>query len=91
MRKNLIVKGMVIGAIVGGALTLFDRDTRLSVNQKIKTTNRKTNYYLHHPSEFVAEVRNQYQAISETLIRGIDTTLAYMADIQRMIDQEEQK
>ncbi|CQR47279.1 hypothetical protein BN1058_01587 [Paraliobacillus sp. PM-2] len=91
MKKNLLAKGIIVGAVVGGALTLFDPDTRMMVNQKLKKVNRKTTYFMHHPSDFIAEIRNQYQSVSTSIIRGFDTSVYFINEFQKIMDQTDIK
>ncbi|WP_079708793.1 YtxH domain-containing protein [Paraliobacillus ryukyuensis] len=87
MGKNLLVKGMILGALAGGALTLFDHDTRKEVKYKVKKINSRTTYYFRHPSDFVAEVRNQYQAASTMMTRQLNTASKFLADMEVLIEQ----
>ncbi|WP_182201471.1 hypothetical protein [Paraliobacillus salinarum] len=91
MKKNLLAKGMIVGAVVGGALTLLDRDTRMSVKGKLKNVNQKTTFFMTHPSDFVSEVRNQYETVSRTMLDGFDTAIALISKFEKTVEQIEEK
>ncbi|MFB1050933.1 hypothetical protein [Paraliobacillus sp. JSM ZJ581] len=91
MKKSLLTKGIVVGAIVGGALTFFDRDTRMSVKSKLRKVNRKTTFLMTHPSDVVAEIRNQYESMSTLMLKGFDTALDFINEFQSIVNQIDEK
>ncbi len=90
IKGNLLVKGIVVGAVIGGSLTLLDRETRERIVIKAKRANHKLTYFRQHPSDFVAEINHQYQAVSTKVLRGFDTTSHLMSEIQNVIDQTDE-
>ena len=53
MSKSKFWKGVLFGAIAGGALSLLDRDTRTTVVAGCQKTTEKITYYVKHPQEAV--------------------------------------
>ena len=45
MNENKLVKGIICGAIIGGAVTMFDRKTRDSVMNKTRYVRNEVVYY----------------------------------------------
>ncbi|KAB8129353.1 hypothetical protein F9U64_15195 [Gracilibacillus oryzae] len=72
MGKELLVKGMITGAVVGGLLTLFDRDTRKYVGTKCIQSKDSIRYYAQHPADFVHQVNSTYQKCSHLLMKGLN-------------------
>ncbi|MDL4841825.1 hypothetical protein [Aquibacillus rhizosphaerae] len=80
------LKGIVIGAAVGGLATLLDRNTRTQVWNKLQTTCSSTSYYMKHPSEGVHFVRNGYEELSGSLSKAINSTVDVLVQLQEIID-----
>ncbi|MCA1024983.1 MULTISPECIES: YtxH domain-containing protein [Cytobacillus] len=57
MGKSLFWKGVVLGAIAGGALTMLDRDTRENAKSKCRETTESAKYYIKNPDEAVQQVK----------------------------------
>lgn len=49
MGKSLFWKGVVLGAVAGGALTMLDRDTRENAKSKCRETTESAKYYIKIP------------------------------------------
>lgn len=60
-------QGMFIGALVGGAISLFDRTTREAVKEASKQTMSKTVHYIKHPNEAVETVKTKTEQIRQSL------------------------
>ena len=57
MSKSKFWKGVLFGAIAGGALSLLDRDTRKTVVAGCQKTTDKITYYVKHPQEAVDSLK----------------------------------
>ncbi|MBP3038513.1 YtxH domain-containing protein [Bacillaceae bacterium Marseille-Q3522] len=60
MANNKFWTGVILGAIAGGAISLLDRSTR----KEVKETCTKAVFYVKHPEEAAAMVKNQTEKIS---------------------------
>ncbi|MDQ0271557.1 YtxH domain-containing protein [Cytobacillus purgationiresistens] len=58
MGKSLFWKGVLAGAIAGGALSMLDRSTRETAKVKCKQTTGNITYYIKHPDEVVHQVKD---------------------------------
>ncbi|WP_057775349.1 YtxH domain-containing protein [Cytobacillus dafuensis] len=74
MGKSLFWKGVIFGAIAGGAVTLFDKNTRQSVMLNCKKATSELSYYVKNPSEAIGQVKEMtnnlkstYEQVSEDL------------------------
>lgn len=67
MGKSLFWKGVIYGAIAGGALSLIDKDTRQSVISKCKKTSNEVSFYVKHPGEAVSQVKEMTNKIKSTV------------------------
>ena len=73
-RKNQFWKGMLLGAIAGGALTLLDKDTREVMRDNVKKTSGKVGYILRHPDEIseklmgtAAKIKSTFETVNEDI------------------------
>lgn len=91
MGKGLLYKGMIIGAIVGGAITLLNRNTRKEVITGLKKTKNKTFYYMNHPSVYMGHVRVQCESATNSLLDGMNTTIKIINKVQETLEETEIK
>jgi gas vesicle protein len=67
MSSSKFWKGVILGAIAGGALSLFDRKTRISVTENIQCTSEKLVYFAKHPQETINTVKETSRKIRSTM------------------------
>ena len=66
-RKNQFWKGMLLGAIAGGALSLLDKDTREAMKDNVKRTSVKVGYIIRHPHEISEKFKSTFETVSEDI------------------------
>jgi gas vesicle protein len=73
-RKNQFWKGMLLGAIAGGALSLFDKGTREAMKENAIKTSSKVGYIMRHPDEVsekvkgtAAKIKSTFETVSEDI------------------------
>ncbi|WP_226035372.1 YtxH domain-containing protein [Aquibacillus saliphilus] len=86
MSNRKLIRGIIIGAAVGGLVTMFDRNTRNDVLDQLKTSSRTANNYVKNPSEAFYNLRNSYETISTDLTRGINSVLTILTQVQETLD-----
>ncbi len=59
MSKNIFFKGVFLGALVGGAVTLLHKETRKEVTDVSKKTVQKIKHVVCHPIETVEQIQSQ--------------------------------
>jgi len=59
MSENKFVKGIICGAVVGGAITLLDRKTRDSVMNKTRYVRNEIQYYSKNKEELKTNLEHQ--------------------------------
>ncbi|MDO6851094.1 YtxH domain-containing protein [Priestia megaterium] len=77
-KRNKLVEGIVIGAIIGGAVSLFDKETRSSVIQGSKKLKDKTTNLIQHPELVTDTVKEKYETI-RTTIEQVSEDLSFVA------------
>ncbi|MBM7572417.1 YtxH domain-containing protein [Aquibacillus albus] len=89
MSNRKLLKGVVLGAIAGGALAMLDQSTRNEVMGKVKETCTNTKYIVKHPSEAIHKLRTSYDTFANELSGGVNTTLNVLEKIQEFLDSLE--
>ena len=77
-KRNKLVEGIVIGAIIGGAVSLFDKETRTSVIQGSKKLKDKTTTLIQHPELVTDTVKEKYETI-RTTIEQVSEDVSFVA------------
>jgi gas vesicle protein len=77
MGKNLFLKGIFYGAIVGGALSLLDKKTRQDMKVNVKKAYEQVSYAARHPGEITENVKETAEKIRNT-IEQVSEDLSYI-------------
>ena len=77
-KRNKLVEGIVIGAIIGGAVSLFDKETRSSVIHGSKKLKDKTTTLIQHPELVTDTVKEKYETI-RTTIEQVSEDVSFVA------------
>lgn len=64
-KKNQFWKGMLIGAVAGGAISLFDKNTRAIMKDNVQKTSKKVYEIVRHPGETVAKIKSTIEQVTE--------------------------
>ncbi|MEH7115531.1 YtxH domain-containing protein [Neobacillus niacini] len=67
MVRNLFLKGIVYGAIAGGALSLLDKQTRQAMKVNVKKAYEEVSYVVRHPGEITENVKETAEKIRNTI------------------------
>lgn len=87
MGKNKLCRGIMIGAIVGGIVALFDKDARDYAKGKMTDTSTKTKYFLNHPSEAIHNVRMTVDQLNRDLAKGVESTVNALEQVETTLDK----
>jgi gas vesicle protein len=89
-RKNQFWKGMLLGAIAGGALSLLDKDTREAMMDNVKRTSVKVRYIIRHPdeiSEKLKETSEKFKSTFETVSEDISFISEKVEELRELTPQ----
>jgi gas vesicle protein len=64
--ENKLVAGILVGALVGAAFSLFDRNTREDVVACGKNASAKIKGYIQEPTLFTNEVKQKIEDVKDT-------------------------
>ncbi|QGH33389.1 hypothetical protein GI584_04765 [Gracilibacillus salitolerans] len=91
MGKNKLIKGILTGAIVGGLITLSDRDTRSYVTRKLQVCGNKTAYYAKNPADAIHQLNLNYAKCSEQIASGLTSALHMLHQLQEVTEKIEKR
>lgn len=77
MVRNLFLKGIVYGAIAGGALSLLDKQTRQAMKVNVKKAYSQVSYVVRHPGEITDNVKETADKIRNT-IEQVSEDISYI-------------
>lgn len=87
MGKRKFYTGIVLGAVVGGMISLINKDARQYAKQKLQQTMQETRYYVKHPSEAVRNVRVNVDQFNQKYSRGVSSTINTLEQIEETLDK----
>ncbi|MFD2629396.1 YtxH domain-containing protein [Oceanobacillus kapialis] len=82
MGNRKLVFGVLIGALVGGAITLFDRETRHYSRMKLASFKSGTQSVLHNPSDAVRKVRVAFDTFNQNFSSGAQSTINALEQVE---------
>jgi gas vesicle protein len=77
MGKNLFLRGMLFGAIAGGALSLLDKKTRQDMKVNVKKAYEQVSYAARHPREITENIKGTAEKIRNT-IEQVSEDISYI-------------
>lgn len=87
MGRKKLCRGIIIGAIVGGIVALFDKDARDYAKQTAQDTSSKTKYFLKNPSEAIHNVRVTVDQLNQDFVKGVENTVNALEQVENTIDK----
>lgn len=76
--KNLFWKGMLLGALAGGALSLFDKQTRLAMKEGVQKTSDKLAFIVHNPKEISEKMKDTAAKLKVT-VEQVSEDISYIS------------
>lgn len=77
--KNKFWKGILFGAIAGGAVALLDKETRHSVIEDIKKGTKEVTHFITHPSEVAEQLRTKTEKLRNT-VEQVSEDVTFIAE-----------
>jgi gas vesicle protein len=85
-KDNKLVRGMLIGALVGAAVTLFDKHTRDDVIQAGKNVSSKVKGYVEEPTTLTNEVKQKIDHVKDT-VQEVSEDLSFLNEKMKELKQ----
>lgn len=78
-KKNQFWRGMLIGALAGGAISLLDKPTRQAMKENVIKVSSKVTYIAKNPGEITEKVKGTAARIKDTF-EQVSEDIAYITD-----------
>ncbi|WML28086.1 YtxH domain-containing protein [Neobacillus sp. OS1-33] len=78
-KKNQFWRGMLLGALAGGAISLLDKQTREVMYENVQKTTRKVTYVLKNPGEVTEKVKEAAEKL-KTTVKQVSEDISYITD-----------
>ncbi|GAA0288937.1 gas vesicle protein [Gracilibacillus halotolerans] len=92
MGKKKLIKGIAVGAVIGGLITITaDKETRQYVQGKLKDGCSLTAFYAKNPAYAVNRLNEGYQKRSKQVSQGITSALELLNELEDMTSKLEQQ
>ncbi|MFA1822078.1 YtxH domain-containing protein [Virgibacillus oceani] len=87
MGKRKLVLSIAAGAVVGGLVALFDKETRTYSKHKLGSVKRSSSYMLKNPSEAVHNVRTAFDTFNKNFASGAENTINALEQVENSLDK----
>lgn len=87
MGKQKLFIGVIAGAIAGGLVSLFNRDTRGYTKQKMSDVKNRSGYYMKNPSEAVQKARTNFDSFNQKFNSGAESALKTLDQVENSLDK----
>ncbi|MGM8213164.1 YtxH domain-containing protein [Virgibacillus sp. W0430] len=85
MGKRNLCTGVLIGAIVGGVVSLFDKNTRDYTKNKWSETKAATASYFTNPAEAVHSLKQCVQQVNHTINNEAQNTINALEQVENTL------
>jgi gas vesicle protein len=75
---NKFLKGMLWGALAGGAISLLDKETRHALKENCQKTTRSVSHFIKNPDEFTNQVKETALKL-KTTVEEIGEDISFIA------------
>jgi len=87
MGKNKLMTGMVVGALIGGLMTLTDRSTRTYTKRKIQDVTDKTKDVIQNPSDVIESAKIKFNQYNDAVQNGADNAINALEQVESTLDR----
>lgn len=94
MGKRNLITSVVVGAIIGGAVSLFKKDTREYVKTEISLAKDQMGYIVQNPAQSIRKLQTTIIETAEKASSSLDGTLNAVDQVESTISdirREDQK
>lgn len=87
MGKRKIILGVVAGAVIGGAASLFDKEARSYACGKVKDMKAASSYYISNPSEAIQGLQKTVDKVNHVFESGSSNTMNALEQVEQTLDK----
>ncbi|SMQ65616.1 hypothetical protein SAMN05444673_1310 [Bacillus sp. OV166] len=78
-KKNQFWRGVLLGALAGGAISLLDKQTREVMKENVQKTTTKVTYIMKNPGEITDKVKETAEKL-KTTVKQVSEDISYLTD-----------
>lgn len=87
MGKRKLWTGVISGAVIGGLISLSDRETRNYTKRKLTDVQTKTSYFLKNPSEAVQNARIKFLDFNDKFVSNAENAVNALEQVEKTLDK----
>lgn len=87
MGKRNLITGVVLGAIVGGAVSLLNKETRDYAKSEMSLISDKTGYMIQNPGQSIRELQTALIETAENAANSLDGALNAVDQVENTINE----
>ena len=87
MGKRRIILSMTIGAVVGGAVALFDKNTRSYAKGRFDAAKSCSSHFISNPSEAIHSLRNTFDELNQTIASGAENAINALEQVESTLEK----
>lgn len=85
-KRNKMVEGMVIGAVLGAAISLFDKETREQFLHTSKRVSKKCVDVMKNPQGYTEMVKDQFNTIRTTALQVAEDVRIVTSKVNEIVE-----
>ncbi|SDC06207.1 hypothetical protein SAMN05421734_10443 [Pelagirhabdus alkalitolerans] len=89
MKRSFIGQGVLLGAVIGGLLSLTHPSARKELKQITSKGKNATRYVIEHPTGVVKNVNDQLTNVLDVTSHSLDLTIDVLNQVEKWIQQYE--
>lgn len=86
MGKQKLILGLALGAIIGGVVSLFDKETRQYVSAKIDASKDELSQIVQHPNESLTLLKHDVLNATNKVTDTLDSALNAMDQVESTLE-----
>src|SRR5699024_8954913 len=91
MGKNKLVVGIVVGAVIGGLVTLTDKSTREYTKRKMQYVSTKSKEAIQNPSHMIQSAKTSFDQFNDTFQNGANNAINALEQVENTMERLSKK
>lgn len=87
MGKRKLIIGVIVGAVAGGLVSLFDQETRAYTKSKLSQAKAKSSDLMKNPSQTVSDIRSTFDRINESVSGNLQKAINTLNEVEESLDK----
>lgn len=87
MGKRILCTGIIVGAVVGGLISLKNEEARDYAKVKLVLMRAEAKYCLENPSQSVRNFRQSFEQFSQKFTDGADSAANALEQVENTLDK----